>query len=400
MELYLQFGHGMMEHSQVLISEWKGGTVILSPRDLDSKQLITFSRKIRKLNGNVLFDPQFYSPSEDHQKLQRHDYWPTSYASGLFWSGTELTRLIESLIELNDELDTDFFILPGLFAQTVDSGWLHRQKTVIDEAIRLGVSPEKLYATVAVSGDATKNNSQVHSILDEADKWNVNGIYLVCEHPKEYLVSDPNWLANVLDLIAGFRLMGKKVVIGYCSHQMLIAASAGANAIASGTWMNVRSFPPDKFRQQYGEEFKQRTTWYYCPQALSEFKIVFLDIAQRQGILNSLKTPKSYGSNYADMLFTGPQPSVINFEEKMSFRHYLQCLKKQTKDASQSSFENTIAFHENLLKEAEELLEKFHNSGVRGHNRDFKELIDVNYAAIATLRTGSGPRLKRKWSSL
>ncbi len=39
MNLYLQLGHGMMEHCRHLISRWGGGTVILSPRDLSPDQL-------------------------------------------------------------------------------------------------------------------------------------------------------------------------------------------------------------------------------------------------------------------------------------------------------------------------------------------------------------------------
>lgn len=405
MELYLQFGHGMMDHSRILLGSWGGGTVILSPRDLDPNQLRKLSAALRKANGQVLLDPQFYLPSEDHDQLQKHDYWPVSYASGLFWSGAELIRLLESLIDLNNELNTESFILPGLFAQAADGGWMHRQETVIEAALGLGIPSNRLYATVALSGDAAKNDTQIYNILEEAADWNIGGVYLVCEHPKgEYLVSDPNWLANVLDLTAGFRLLGKKVIIGYCNQQMLIAASAGANAIASGTWMNVRSFPPDKFRKTYAEDFKQRTTWYYCPQALSEFKIGFLDIAQKQGILNMLETLGEYQSNYANLLFAGPQPTTVDFEEKISFRHYLQCLKKQVEEAHKESFEETVAFHEQLLDQAEELLDILHNAGVRGQNRDFKEkgkeIIDVNRAALATLKSGSGPRLRRNWNSL
>lgn len=405
MELYLQFGHGMMEHSQVLLGMWRGGTVILSPRDLEPQQLVKLSASLRKANGQVLFDPQFYLPSEDHDKLQKHDYWPVNYASGLFWSGAELVRLLERLVDLNNDLNTESFILPGLFAQAADGGWLHRQETVIEAALGLGIPSKQLYATVALSGDAAKNDTQIYNILEEAVAWNIGGVYLVCEHPKgEYLVSDPNWLANVLDLTAGFRLLGKKVIIGYCNQQMLIAASAGANAIASGTWMNVRSFPPDKFRKTYAEDFKQRTTWYYCPQALSEFKIGFLDIAQKQGILNMLEPPGEYRSDYANILFAGPQPTTVDFEEKISFRHYLQCLKKQVEEAYKESFEETVAFHEQLLDRADRLLDVLHNAGVRGQNRDFKEngreAIDVNRAALATLKSGSGPRLRRNWNSL
>jgi hypothetical protein len=39
MELFLQFGSGMMGLSKDLFSEWGGGTAILSPRDLDPNQI-------------------------------------------------------------------------------------------------------------------------------------------------------------------------------------------------------------------------------------------------------------------------------------------------------------------------------------------------------------------------
>jgi hypothetical protein len=90
---------------------------------------------------------------------------------------------------------------------------------------------------------------------------------VVCEHPNGgYLVDDPNWLANVLDIVAGLRLGEAEVIVGYCNHQLLVASTANASAMCSGTWMNVRSFPPDKFRTAYEEEIRcplseQRCDW-------------------------------------------------------------------------------------------------------------------------------------------
>ncbi len=69
---------------------------------------------------------------------------------------------------------------------------------------------------------------------------------------------------------------------------MLIASVAKVDAIASGTWMNLRSFPPAKFRASYDDEIKQRAIWYYCPQALSEYKLFYLDIAKKLGKLTLL----------------------------------------------------------------------------------------------------------------
>jgi hypothetical protein len=58
MRLYLQFGWGTMDHSRSLISEWGGGTVILSPRDLKDDQLSRFSKAVNRIpNGAVMLDP-------------------------------------------------------------------------------------------------------------------------------------------------------------------------------------------------------------------------------------------------------------------------------------------------------------------------------------------------------
>lgn len=402
MELYLQFGYGMMDHCRVLIEQWGGGTVILSPRDLNDNQLNKLSKSVRKLNGQVLLDPQFYLPHSDHTRLQGHAYFPNNYQTNFFWtSGQQLSDLLNALVELNNDLQTKDFILPGLFADAVDDDWLIRQKAIFEEAERIGIENDHLYATVALSGDAARTNTQIHRILDAARDWRVTGIYLVCEHPNgEYLVSDPSWLSNVLDLVAGFRLQGKKVILGYCNQQMLIASCSAVNAIASGTWMNVRSFPPAKFVLTYEDEIKQRTKWYYCPQALSEYKIPFLDIAQRLGILNSMAPDASLGSRYADVLFTSVQPTAVGYSEQMSFRHYLQCLKEQVRNSKKPTFDETVDYHLSLLDNARNLLDTLHQSGIKGQLRDFKEIIDVNEAAIKVLQQSNGPLLRRNWSHL
>ena len=85
MELYLQLGYGMMSLSRALIQEWGGGTVILSPRDLDGGQLQRQSAAVNRLpNGNVMVDPQFYLPHADHTGLVAHDFLAESVLNGKF----------------------------------------------------------------------------------------------------------------------------------------------------------------------------------------------------------------------------------------------------------------------------------------------------------------------------
>jgi hypothetical protein len=400
MELLLQFGYGMLDHSRILIDACNGGGVILSPRDLHFNQMQTLAHDIRTAGGTVCVDPQFYLPHADHERLRSHSYWPVEHESGGFLAGPKVGALLQELRRMNDELGCTQFILPGVFAETFDEFWIERQRAFLAGADTLGVS-QPLYATVALGAEVVRNTQHVNEILEEGRHWQVDGVYLVCEHPRgAYLVQDSKWVANVLELTAGFRLQGKKVILGYCNHQMLLAAAAGANAIASGTWMNARSFPPAKFRAEYEEEIRRKTTWYYCPQSLSEYQIPSLDIAMIQGVLVDMAPPPVLGSNYADILFQGVQPTTVNFGESLAFRHYLKSLHGQVSMARRNTFAETVADHNAILDAAEELLTRLNAAGVRGQLRDFRACVDVNRYALEVLQANRGPMLQRQWNQL
>lgn len=402
MRLHLQFGYGMMDHSRNLVDGWGGGAVILSPRDLSPKQLNRLSAELRESpGGSVLLDPQYYDPRADHERLTDHEYWADGeYETGNFWPA-QLRTVLKKLWQLNVDLGTEAFILPGLLTERVDDDWLAQLKQVIVEAEPLVNNAKPLVLTVALAADALRRDDDVHAVLDVAHEWSVDAVYLVCEHPKgDYLVADASWMSNLLDLVAGLRLKKKRVIVGYCNHQMLALASCSATAIASGTWMNVRSFPPQKFRAQYEDEIKQRTTWVYCPAALSEYKLPFLDIAQKTGVLNEMRPEPELTTTAVDMLFGGAQPTTVGISEQAAFRHYLQALYKQATEARRPSFDATADAHEALLDRAEALLAQLHGAGVRGQSRDFREAVDANRAALAVLRKNRGPLLRLKWGDL
>lgn len=401
MELQLQFGYGMMEHCRTLLTQWQGGTVILSPRDLTDEQLGRFSASLHEIGGTgLLLDPQFYLPHADHERLCSHHYWPTEYQTGTFWQGPALQTLLERLRDLNRRLDTSSFVLPGMLAAQVDEDWLGIQQSTLEEAAALNTG-QRLMMTIALSADASRSPDQIANLLERAERWRPDSFYVVIEHPNgQYLVDDPNWLANVIDLAAGLRLTRRPVVLGYCNHQMLIAALARTTAIASGTWMNVRSFPPEKFVTDYEEEMKQRATWYYCPQALSEYKIPFLDIAARLRLLDRMAPPADLDGGYSTPLFSGAQPSSVGFTEQSAFRHYLYALRQQVLRGSQTTFDEAVDGHRRTLDDAETTLRVLGSAGIRGQQRDFTAMLDVNRAALELFISLRGPMLRREWGNI
>ncbi len=256
---------------------------------------------------------------------------------------------------------------------------------------------EPLLATIALSSTAILDEAQIETVIEHAESWAVSGFYVVAETPGAYLVDDPVWLANLLILVSGLKLLGKYVLVGYCNHQMLCLASANADAMASGTWLNVRAFPPSKFYVRDDDEVSRRATWFYCPQALSEYKLPFLGIAQSVGALEVMKPPRSLGSRFADALFTGVVPTSVKWGEHEAFRHYLTSLNGQVTGAPVTTFDEAVAGHGQLLDAAEKVLKKLKGAGVRGGDRDFGELIDVNRGAIAKYTHARGARMRRSW---
>lgn len=396
MELYLQFGHGMKALSRELLERWGGGTVILSPRDIDRSRLRSVATEIHSSGGQVLFDPQFYLPRSDHPRLTKYHYWPSDFDTPTFPHDPALKTMVKGILDLGNAIGCQAHIVPGPYAARVDEDWFAIQEALVEES-RHQATAATLIATICLSAEALRFEEQVHQVLERAEAWPVNGFYIVAEHPKgSYLVDDPMWLTSVLDLCAGLRLLGKPVVVGYCNQQQLALAAADVDAIASGTWMNVRSFPRGKFMTQYDEQ-RRRVPWYYCPQALSEFRVPFLDMAHRARVLQQMRAHETMGSTYADVLFSGAQPSTTTFGEREAFRHFLCCLRSQATTSVRSTFRETVTAQSVMLRTARQLLDRLHGSGVLAQYRDFGDIIDAQGAAFAALQNSRGFVLERRW---
>jgi hypothetical protein len=397
MDLYLQFGYGMMKLSLEMAERWGGGCTILSPRDLTRGQMGRLGPALRDRGAEVMLDPQFYLPRADHHGLTQHSYWPQEFDTGWFFEGPALGTMLSELADYNTEAQCSRHILPGVYAPAVDDRWFAVHEAIIANATNHFPMQECLQ-TICLSSESLRSEQQIHSVLERAEHWPVTAYYVVPEHPRaRYLVDDPSWLANLLDLCAGLKLLSTQVVCGYANQQMLCLATANVDAVASGNWMNVRAFPPDKFLNP-ADETRRHALWYYCPQVLSEFRLPFLDMAFRAGRLDLLRADPALESYYADSLFAGGQPSsVVGFRFPDAFRHFLQCLHHQVANARRPSFRETVDAHEVSMIAGENLLEALHDLGVRGQDRDFADGFDVNRAAVGALVRARGFVLDRQW---
>ena len=398
MDFYIQMGHGMQSMCKELTSEWRGSTIILSPLNIPPERLVNFTSNIIKDNGKVLFDPQLYFPRKYHKNLAKYSYWPQGNITSLENGNCDV--LIEKLYKINEQISTAAFILPSFINSKIDSKWDALQQVYINKA-RTYPSVKDLICTIAITGDVLSDSLQVEQITRYVERWNIEGVYIVCEHPdRYYLVDQPLWLSNLLALVAGIKRQHKKVIVGYASHQMLCLAMSKCDAIASGNFLNVRWFKPEHFETIDDEGVSRRAVWFYCPQALSEYKVPFLDIALRMGKLDVMAPAPHMMNPYCKMLFAGSLPSSTGYKESHAHKHYLCCLRYQSYMATRDSYLETRDSQLLLLETAEQILSGLRSKGIRGQDRDFSDIIDVNRAAIAAHDSEFQFSLSQEWSKL
>ena len=312
------------------------------------------------------------------------------------------TSLIKSINNYNNIVETKKFIIPAIMRK-FDEDWIYRwQKDSIKltEATRKIVKDRKILLTLALPTDLLcQKEDIIEKIIDLTQQYDVDGYYIIAEPANgQYLVDNPLWLSNLLQLCAGLKLQEKEVIVGYSNQQMLCLSTAKIDAIASGTYLNVRKFS-NKFEDLEGE-IKRKSVWFYYPEALSEYKLSFLDVAFNNGVLEEMKPIDELNNSYIDLIFSGIMPSSTAFNESLAFRHYLESLRKQVYLCSRDSFDETMSAHEMLLETAERRIEFLEKNGVYAQSRSFKDIVDVNRSAIQRLQKTRGFLLKYSWKSL
>lgn len=403
MELFLQFGYGMKALTINLSKKWNGASVILSPRDMSPDQLNSWSNEFEKAAVKCYFDPQCYCPkSSDVKRLTQYNYWDSHLNTNLETGDTFIGQKIKTIKEYNDIAKTVSYILPCIL-NNYDNKWVERfvfQSKRIIESAHKHMTDKPILATLVFPKDLLVQNEAViepilHAILD----FQVDGYYIIAEAiDKKYLIDNPMWLSNVLHICAVLKMSEKKVIYGYGNHQLLPLALTKIDAMASGTWQNVRSFT-NRFIDV--DEQRRKSTWVYYPEALSEYKLAFLDWAYNIGYLASMQSKdKSFLDDSIHKIFGSVKPSNTGFTETDAFRHYLCCLKHQVYLLDRPSFEDAFASYEMLLNTAENEIERLETSGIYAQARSFKNFIDVNRAAITRFKSLHGFQLKMSWNSL
>lgn len=394
MELFIQQGYGMMGLNREFAEKYDNMSFILSPRSLqvgqDIKRIEEHAEELRDRGAKILFDPQFYLPRTNIEKILNFPYFEgLDYATTDFL-GDEAKRFSENAVKYQKRvLNTSSVIIPGAYTNSYSQDWSKLHDDLIEGALFSGIDGE-FYQTLSMGPDLVLSDEFDDLIgtlvLSEAD-----GFYVTLKKPSDdFMVTDDTYLYKLLDAFLSIKLAGKKIILGYSNQQDIMFSSVGVDAIASGNYQNVRFFNPDIFFDNGEENIKRKGSWYYDNKTLSEFKPQQMSLAQRRGFFEMFGPINEYNRS---LLEANPVTGVP-WPEGKNFRNYLYWMNENCGKMF-SYGENKVDSVMNFFEEKEANMSALLDKGFRVGNRGFSlDAFESTLSAISAIKQDRTEDLK------
>ena len=126
-----------------------------------------------------------------------------------------------------------------------------------------------------------------------------------------------------------------------------------------------------------------------------------MDLAYSTGVLKNMQLSDEFMNEYSDQIFkTKTLPSATGLTETTAFKFYLCSLKRQIENLNQDTYKKTYLANEVLINTAQRTIEQLESKGMFAQTRSFREIIDVNRAAMQILDNSRGFSLEMSWNKL
>lgn len=228
---------------------------ILSPVNYNQEEIKQQIDNYGISGFEMIFDPQMYYPLSQKGKLQSWSYMPNDYYTADMtsdsWWDQIISRLVEKILEISPDSVCTPIPVPRVFPNEYYVAMTRLANTVYKKLQSENIS---VLQTIIVNIAELSNFRRVHEIASIVTTSGIQRAYIIF-----YNQTTPRQELRNVDELEGAMLFinllekaGMRVLIGYCSSDIILWKEAGATNCATGKFFNLRRFTPSRWDDEEG----------------------------------------------------------------------------------------------------------------------------------------------------
>jgi hypothetical protein len=253
---YHQMGHDSWNLIPAENLELFGG-LILSPVNDDVEQTTARLEGVTNRTAlDVVLDPQFYVPRSARGQLPTWPYFDAGCDTEDLTNTEWWARRCRSLVAVAEQLHVRSICSPAILPRVHDIQYYEWTINCADQLANAvgGRSISVLLTAVVSFRDlaAPGASDRITSVLTRSP---LERVYLIFydDLTARQQWTDTEALTGSMMLIRSLEQAGTEVLVGYSGFDMMLWKYAGANAVATGKFFNLRRFGPERWDETQSE---------------------------------------------------------------------------------------------------------------------------------------------------
>lgn len=255
MAVYHQMGH---DSRNLLFEPALAGYAgaILSPVNEIQSQITAQIQSVSdRTNFETIFDPQLYFPNTLRGCLREWSYFPSDVDTADLSSDAWWSALIEKVASTASEIGCSAVCSPAIVPRVYNDDFF---ATLVEKGNQLctalnSTSVRPIQTAIVSLADLSvpRRSLAVASILSSTRCDKVYLVFVSNTDPRREL-ADPEELKGGMKLISALEGAGVKVLVGFCSSDIILWKTSGASSCATGKFFNLRRFTSSRFEEPSG----------------------------------------------------------------------------------------------------------------------------------------------------
>jgi hypothetical protein len=202
----------------------------------------------------IVLDSQLYFPKTEREKLIEYPYFPIDIDTvdlGADWWWKEINQKLSAYCQT---LGIDAVTSPITCPRNIDDNFYATSVQVANDLLERIPGNLLTYQTVLADQSLLTDQSallRAASILSDTDCSAYYLVFLSDTQPRAEL-ADSFELLGALRFIRELKNTDRKIVVAFCSSDMLLYKCAGADSCATGKFFNLRRFTRSRFDEPSG----------------------------------------------------------------------------------------------------------------------------------------------------